>query len=124
MSDISQLPPKVQERLLQLQQLQRSLQTILAQKQQVELELTETEQALTELGNLTKNAVIYKSIGSLLVKSQKNKVEAELKEQKELLSTRVEVLSKQEERLRSQLDQLQVKLKRDLNSRPSSFTVP
>lgn len=124
MSDISQLPPKVQERLLQLQQLQRNLQTILAQKQQVELELTETEQALTELGNLTKNAVIYKSIGSLLVKSQKNKVETELKERKELLDTRTEVLGKQAERLRSQLNQLQTKLKRDLSSGPSSPIMP
>ena len=115
MSDISQLPPKVQERLLQLQRLQRNLQAILAQKQQVELELTEAEQALTELKDLTKNAVIYKSIGSLLVKSQKNKVNAELKERKELLGTRVEVLGKQEERLRSQLSQLQAKLKRDLS---------
>jgi len=120
MSDISQLPPKVQERLLQLQQLQHNLQTILAQKQQVELELTETEQALTELGNLTINAVIYKSIGSLLVKSQKNKVETELKERKDLLDTRTEVLGKQAERLRSQLNQLQTKLKRDLNSASSS----
>jgi prefoldin beta subunit len=120
MSDISQLPPKVQERLLQLQQLQRNLQTILAQKQQVELELTETEQALAELGNLAKNAIIYKSIGSLLVKSQKNKVETELKERKELLDTRTEVLGKQAERLRSQLNQLQTKLKRDLNSASSS----
>lgn len=124
MSDISQLPPKVQERLLQLQQLQRSLQTILAQKQQVELELTETEQALTELGNLTKNAVIYKSIGSLLVKSQKNKIETELKERKELLDTRTEVLGKQAERLRGQLNQLQTKLKRDLNSATSSPIMP
>ncbi len=120
MSDISQLPPKVQERLLQLQQLQRNLQTILAQKQQVELELTETEQALAELGTLTKNAVIYKSIGSLLVKSQKSKVVTELKERKELLDTRTEVLGKQAERLRSQHNQLQAKLKRDLNSASSS----
>ncbi len=116
MSDMSELPPHVQERLLRLQQLQRNLQTVLAQKQQVELELTETEQALGELKNLTKKAVIYKSIGSLLVKSQKAKVEAELKERKGLLDTRVEVLGKQEERLRSQLNQLQTKLKRDLGA--------
>ncbi len=120
MSDISQLPPHVQERLLRLQQLQRNLQTILAQKQQVELELTETEQALTELENLNEKAVIYKSIGALLVKSQKNKVEAELKERKELLDTRVQVLGKQEERLRNQLNQLQTKLKRDLGTGSSS----
>jgi prefoldin beta subunit len=99
-----------------MQQLQRNLQTILAQKQQVELELTETEQATVELGTLTPDAVIYKSIGALLVKSEKAKVEAELKERKELLNTRVQVLGKQEERLRNQLNELQTKLKRDLGT--------
>ncbi|MFP3984557.1 MAG: prefoldin subunit beta [Candidatus Bathyarchaeia archaeon] len=124
MSDMSELPPQVQERLLRLQQLQRNLQTILAQKQQVESELTETDQALTELGNLTENAVIYKSIGSLLVKSEKGKVETELKERKELLDTRVQVLGKQEERLRSQFNQLQAKLKHDLDTGSVGSTMP
>jgi prefoldin beta subunit len=119
MSSVAELPSHVQERLLRLQQLQRSLQTILASKQQVELELAETEQALSELETLTSKAVIYKSIGSLLVKSKKSKVEADLRERKDLLETRVEVLGKQEERLRSQLSQLQIKLKRDLNSSSS-----
>jgi prefoldin beta subunit len=122
MSDVSELPPNVQERLLRLQQLQRNLQTVLAQRQQVELELGETDQALSELGTLTENAVIYKSIGSLLVKSEKSKVETELKERKELLNTRVQVLGKQEERLRSQLNQLQAKLKRDLSVGPTATT--
>lgn len=122
MSATAELPPQVQERLLRLQQLQRNLQTILTQKQQVELELTETEQALTELGGLTNNAVIYKSIGSLLVKTKKNKVETDLMERKELLNTRVEVLGKQEERLRNQLNQLQAKLKRDLGPRLANST--
>ena len=114
MSDLSELPPHVQERLLRLQQLQRNLQTILAQKQQIELEQNETDQALAELKNLTADAVIYKSIGSLLVKARKNKVEADLKERKELLDTREKVLGKQEKRMRSQLTELQSKLKRDL----------
>ena len=120
MSEVPDLPPQVQERLLRLQQLQRNLQTVLTQKQQVELENNETDQALTELEILTEKAVIYKSIGSLLVKSKKNKVEADLKERKELLNTRVQVLSKQEERLRTQLNQLQAKLRRDLSPGSSS----
>lgn len=120
MSDKQQLPPQVQERLLRLQQVQRNLQAIVAQKQQVELELAEIGQAVTELTTLTKEAVIYKSIGSLLVKSGKSKVEADLKERKEILDTRVEVLTKQEERLRSQLNQLQTKLKRDLGTGSTS----
>ncbi|UCD95929.1 MAG: prefoldin subunit beta [Candidatus Bathyarchaeota archaeon] len=114
MSSASELPTHVQERLLRLQQLQRNLQAVLTQKQQVELELTENDQALSELGTLMDNAVIYKSIGSLLVKAEKTKVETELKERKDLLDTRVKVLAKQEERFRSQLSQLQTKLKRDL----------
>jgi len=67
--EISRLPPQVQERLLRLQQLQQTLQGVLTQKQQLELELTEVEQALGELEKLTDAAVIYKSVGSLLVKS-------------------------------------------------------
>jgi len=116
MSDeISRLPPQVQERLLRLQQLQQTLQQILTQKQQLELELTEIEQALSEMENLDNAAVIYKSVGSLLIKAEKTKVTTELKERKELLNTRVTVLGKQEERVRSQAKELQTKLQRDLN---------
>ena len=112
--DISRLPPYVQERLLRLQQLQQTLQAVLTQKQQLELELTETEQALGELEKLTDDAVVYKSIGSLLVKSEKAKSTTELNERKDLLNMRIGVLGKQEERLRSQVKDLQVKLQRDL----------
>jgi prefoldin beta subunit len=116
MSDeISRLPPQVQERLLRLQQLQQTLQQILTQKQQLELELTEIEQALSEMEKVDDNTVIYKSVGSLLVKAEKAKVTTELNERKELLNTRVGVLGKQEERMRSQAKELQTKLQRDLN---------
>lgn len=116
MSDeISKLPPHIQERLLRLQQLQQTLQTVLAQKQQVELELTEIEQAQSELKKLADDAVIYKAIGSLLVKDEKTKVTTDLNERKELLNMRAQVLGKQEERLRGQLKNLQIKLQKDLS---------
>lgn len=112
--EISKLPPQVQERLLRLQQLQQTLQTVLTQKQQLELELIEVEQALNELNKLGEDVVIYKSIGSLLVKSEKAKVTNDLNEKREILNTRINVLGKQEKRLRSQLKDLQAKLQRDL----------
>ena len=112
--DISRLPPQVQQRLLRLQQLQQTLQGVLTQKQQLELELTEVEQALSELEKLADTAVIYKSVGSLLVKSEKAKVTTELNERKELLNMRINVLGKQEERLRTQVKDLQEKLQQDL----------
>ena len=113
-NEISKLPPQVQQRLLRLQQLQQTLQGVLTQKQQLELELTEVEQALDELEKLTDKATIYKSIGSLLVKSERGKVTTDLNERKELLDMRINVLGKQEERLRSQVKELQTKLQRDL----------
>ncbi|UCE44183.1 MAG: prefoldin subunit beta [Candidatus Bathyarchaeota archaeon] len=113
-NEISKLPPKVQQRLLRLQQLQQTLQGALTQKQQLEMELTEVDQALDELEKQTDDATIYKSIGSLLVKSEKGKVTVDLNERKELLDMRINVLGKQEERLRSQVKELQTKLQRDL----------
>lgn len=116
MSDeLSRLPPQVQERLLRLQQVQQTLQTVVTQKQQLELDLTETEQALSELEKLDETAIIYKSIGSLLVKAEKVKVTTELTERKELLNTRISVLGKQEERLRTQAKDLQARLQKDLS---------
>ena len=117
--DISKLPPHVQEGLLRLQQLQQTLQKVLIQKQQVELELTEIEQAQSELEKLDDDAVIYKLIGSLLVKDKKEEVTTDLDERKELLNTRAQVLGKQEERLRGQLKKLQTKIQEDL--RPITY---
>jgi prefoldin beta subunit len=114
-NDISRLPPQVQERLLRLQQLQQTLQTVMAQKQQVDAEQAEVEQTLSELQKTADDAVIYKAIGSLLVKAEKPKVSEELVERKELLTTRTTVLARQEERLRSQAKEVQTKLQEDLN---------
>ena len=113
--DISRLPPQIQQRLLRLQQLQQTLQGVMAQKQQLEMQLSEVEHAESELEKMKETAVIYKSIGALLVKSKKDKVTAELTERKELLKMRVDVLGKQETRLRTQAKDLQEKLQQDLS---------
>lgn len=113
--DLSKLPPNVQERLLRLQQLQQTLQSILAQKQQVEMEKNEVEQTLAELTKTADDAVMYKAIGSLLVKAEKAKVSDELTERKDLLVTRSTVIARQEERIRSQVKEAQTKLQEDLS---------
>jgi prefoldin beta subunit len=113
--ELSRLPPQIQERLLRLNQLQQTLQSIVAQKQQVELELTEVEQSSTELQKLTDDAVIYKATGSLMIKTERPKMMTELSERKELLNMRVQALTKQEERYRSQVKEVQTKLQQDLN---------
>jgi prefoldin beta subunit len=116
MSDeLSRLPPAVQERLLRLQQLQQSLQATMMQKQQTELELSENDAALEEVQKISEDTPMYKSVGSLLIKTEKTKITTELAERKELLNTRISVLTKQEERLRNQMKDLQTKLQQDLS---------
>ena len=116
MSDeLSKLPPNVQERLLRLQQLQQTLQSIMAQKQQVEMEKSEVDQTLAELTKTADDAVIYKAVGSLLVKAEKAKVSEELNERKSLLDTRSTVIARQEERIKAQVKEAQTKLQEDLS---------
>jgi prefoldin beta subunit len=113
--EISKLPPNVQERLLRLQQLQQTLQSILAQKQQVEMEKTEVDQTIAELQKTADDVIVYKAIGSLLVKAEKAKIDEDLVERKSLLDTRSTVMARQEERIRSQVKEAQTKLQEDLS---------
>ncbi len=116
MSDeLSRLPPNVQERLLRLQQLQQTLQSIMAQKQQVDMEKTEVDQTIAELTKTADDVVIYKAVGSLLVKAEKAKVTEELNERKSLLDTRTTVIARQEERIKAQVKEAQTKLQEDLS---------
>jgi prefoldin beta subunit len=109
-----ELPPQLQEQLVRLQQLQQTLQSVVTQKQQLELELNETDKALTELEKSTDETPVYKSVGSILVKSNRQTLLTELKERKELLTTRVTVLGKQEERTKARLKEVQENLQERL----------
>jgi prefoldin beta subunit len=116
MSEGTELPPQVQEELVRLQQLQQTLQAVVAQKQQLEMDMSETDRALTELEKVTGETPVYKSVGSILVKADKQALFTELKERKELLNTRVTVLGRQEERTRERIKDIQQKLQDKLRT--------
>jgi prefoldin beta subunit len=105
-----ELPPLLREQLARYDQAQQNLQAVLAQKQQVELELSETEKALEELNKASDSEAVYKFAGNILVKVNKEDVMKELNERKELGNTRKMVLSKQESRFRESLNDLQAKI--------------
>jgi prefoldin beta subunit len=103
-----ELPPEIREQLTRFQQLQQTLQAVVTQKQQLELEKAEIEKASSELEKSAEGATVY--IGNILIKSERQKLLDELKERRELNETRVTVLGKQEERTRTRLTELQQKL--------------
>ncbi len=79
------------------------------------MEKNEVEQTLTELTKTADDATIYNSVGSLLVKTDKAKVVADLTERKSLLETRSTVINRQEERIKAQVKESQTKLQEDLS---------
>ncbi|HJT83864.1 MAG TPA: prefoldin subunit beta [Nitrososphaeraceae archaeon] len=120
MGQENELPPWLKEQISRLQQLQQNLQAIMMQKQQIELEIVETDRALEELGKTTTADSIYKAAGPLLIKSEKDIVEKELSEKKELANTRVMVLGKQESRVKENLKEVENKINQMLKGTQST----
>ena len=115
-----EVPPWLREQLVRFEQLQQNLQAILLQKQQVEVELSEVEKALAELTKMGPDGVVYKSAGSLLVKVNKDDIQKELQERKELANTRSAVLAKQEQRVRESAKEVQNKIDETVRARQQS----
>jgi len=119
------MPPWLQEQIAKMQQSQQNLQSILMQKQQVEMENAESDRALEELKKAADNDQVFKYAGSILIKSDKKSLIDELEEKKELSKTKSTVLSKQEERLKTSLQEQEQKIQEMLkNPNPPSDEKP
>ncbi len=110
-----QIPPQVQNQLVRFQEMQEQLRAILIRKQQFDLETKDVERALNESKNLADDAVIYKSVGILLFKTEKGKIVAELNERKEELDLRMKTIERQEQRLKQQLEDLRRTIMEQVN---------
>ena len=80
MSAGQQMPPWLQEQIAKMQQSQQNLQSILMQKQQVEMENAESDRALEELKKASDDDQVFKYAGTILIKSDKKSLIDELEE--------------------------------------------
>ena len=110
MSTGQKMPPWLQEQLMKMQQTQQNLQSIMAQKQQLAIDQTESDKAIEELNKAGDDDTVYKHAGSILIKSNKKDLIAELEENKELAKTRSTVLEKQEARIKQSLQEQEAKI--------------
>jgi len=106
----SEIPPQIQQQIIRMQQLQQSLELLVSQRTQLEIQLRETEAALKELEDVKAEDVVYKIVGPLLVKADPNKVKEELEDLKVSVDTRIKTLKRQEERTRQQLEEMREKI--------------
>jgi len=104
------LSPQQRHQLAQFQQAQQQAQALLTQKQQLVMLLRETERALEELGKLQEGAPVYKSVGPIMVKAEREELEKSLSDQKETLDLRIKTIERQEERVVKRLNEMRPKL--------------
>lgn len=113
---MEQLPPKLQNQLLQFQQVQQQAQAIATQRLQLDLQLKEVERSLAEVKKLDKKAEIYKNVGAILMRSNTPAIKEELQEKEETLELRIKTLQRQEEKVQQRLKEMQSKIQEELKA--------
>ena len=104
------MPPWLQEQIMKLQQTQQNLQSIMTQKQHLEIEKAESAKALEELKKIADDDAVFKQAGTVLIKSTKKESIDELEEKIEMAKTRTTVLEKQETRVKETLKEQETKI--------------
>ena len=114
---MNNISPKVQNQLSMLQQLQQQLQTILQQKAQYELAVREAKRAQEEIKDSADDAVMYMSVGTVMMQKKKDVINAKLTEKVESLELRIKSLEKQEKMMQGKFEQLQAQIKAALEGK-------
>jgi len=95
---------ETQEKIQELQSYEQNYHGLLVQKQAFQIELNETENALSEISK--SKGDLFKLIGQIMVKTDKEKLVQELTRKNELLNLRLKSIEKQEEQLTKQVEEL------------------
>ena len=91
-----------EQKIQEMQILEQKLQNTILQKQSFQMELAETDAALTEIDKAGDE--VFKIIGQLMIKSEKSKIKEELLNKQKILELRISTFEKQESILMGQLD--------------------
>jgi prefoldin beta subunit len=88
------------------QQIQQQLQALMMQKQNIQIQQAEVENALKEL-KTSKETELYEIIGTVMIKRTKNELTKSLKEKSDIFGLRLSSLDKQIDSLSSKAKETQ-----------------
>jgi prefoldin beta subunit len=109
------ISPKVQNMIAQFQEITQRIQTFATQRYSMEVQVKELDRTIEELEKSKEDALIFRSVGSLLIQSKdKAALLAELKEQKETTDVRAKSFERQEKQLRERHATLQKQIQQEL----------
>ena len=99
---------ETENQIKELQLLEQNLQSVLMQKQAFQLELSEVENALTELAKVKDE--VYKIVGNVMLKYSKENLIKDLMQKKDLMSLRLKSLDAQEKNFTETTESLRKKV--------------
>ena len=102
---------KIQE----MQILEQSLQNLLLQKQAFQMELSETQAALKEIDKAKDE--VFKIIGQLMIKTNKEDVKKDLLEKQKILDMRMRTIEKQESTLSKRIEEIREEFMKSMNKK-------
>ncbi|MDP6265434.1 MAG: prefoldin subunit beta [Candidatus Woesearchaeota archaeon] len=108
---MAEVSKESEKKLSQLQMLEQSMQNLLMQKQQFQLQQVEIESALKELENVDE---AYKIVGNIMVLSKKDDLKKDLSSKKEVMELRIKNMEKQEAQLREKASKLQDEVMKEM----------
>ena len=115
--NLNNLDEEQRNKIQNLANLQQTYEIINSQKNQTESHLRETEFALEELEKISDDNPVYKSIGGILVKSDRDKLLDEKKSLKVTLEMRLKTLDQKKSRLENQITTLSNSIQADLQNK-------
>ena len=115
--DLNSLDEEVRKKVINLQNLSTTMEYLSQQKLQIETSLRDTELAIEELEKINPDDTVYKSIGGILVKSEKNKLLDEKKSLKVTLEMRTKTIAQKLERTKNQIETMRNSIQADLQNK-------
>jgi len=92
------------DKIQQIQFMENNIQNLFMQKQAFQMELSESQSAIKEIEN--SEGEIFKIIGQLMIKTDKQKTKEELSNKERILELRIRTIEKQEGSLMEKLENL------------------
>ncbi len=93
-----------QQKIQELQGMEQNLHGLVMQKQAFQMELTETENALTEISKSKDD--VFKLVGNIMIKADKKATEDDLTKKKDLIALRLKSIGSEEKDLTDKAEAL------------------
>lgn len=105
------IPQQLQHQLGQYQQIRQQYQEIALQRRRLETQLSEAKSAMEELDKLQSGEIIYRSVGNLMIRVEKEEAKKELAERIETLDLRIKVHQRQETKIVNRMKEMESKIR-------------